>query len=860
MSQAPALACGLLCATALLAAQSNGVPEAAHYRCEYLAPPAGTFAEVGGLGFTASGRLVVSTRFGQVWILDDPLAADPAQVRWRLYAEGLHEGLGLHVAGEEIHVLQRGEISRLIDTDGDGRADLVRTVAGPIALSGNYHEFAFGLPRTRTGSFFLALNLGFLPETWWLGSSLAPWRGWVLEATPDGALLPYATGLRSPDGVSLSPQDELFVTDNQGDWVPACAVFAVRKGGFHGHPAGLLWQREWQAAGRVPSQTVPPAGVQREPAALWLPYDLSRSVGDLAWDTSAGRFGPFAGQVFAAELTLGRVLRLQLERVRDQWQGAAFAFRDDVGSAHRVCFAPDGTLFAGLTNRGWGGAGKAHGIARLRFTGMAPFAMQRVELRPGGFAFTFTEPLAADPRPEQLEVTQYEYAWWWKYGSPELGARPLRVRTLETSLDQRRVTAHLDDLRPGYVTRMVWKDLRSRTGAALRPPRVDYTLNQLHDGPPNAKPVAVEVPPPQTRQEAAEGWVALQDGRNLDAFTRRDGWREAGEPVTLPRAATQQLESAPGTQVALGAPDAAGKPALLVARFPHADVAVHAAVFLPRDGRVEFLFQGRNGVELREGADLPKGEWVEVDLEFRTAPPRLTSLRVGGKRFLQQEGRVVARDRALARSGAAILDGEGADGPLAVVAHTPVALRDLQIRSLAPRDERGWKPLFDGKTLAGWKVTGAGRWQVREGRIVGEGPPGYLHTERGDWKDFEWRARVRINHGGNSGMYFRKTFGDDAFKGYEAQINRSMAADPVKTGSLYRRELLKTQLVTGDDVWFTQRVACRDEAQGVRIRIWLNEILVVDHVDRERAFPFGHLAFQQHHDGSRVEIASVEHR
>ena len=161
-------------------------PEQRHYALEFLTPPQDEVIEVGGMDFLSDGRLVVSTRRGRVWILDDPTAADPKDVEFTMFADGLHEGLGLKVVDDVIYVLQRGELSRLIDRDGDGRAERVEAVSLDWGMSGNYHEFSFGLPRNAEGRFYVSLNLGFWSPKWWHGKAKARGRGWVFEILPDG--------------------------------------------------------------------------------------------------------------------------------------------------------------------------------------------------------------------------------------------------------------------------------------------------------------------------------------------------------------------------------------------------------------------------------------------------------------------------------------------------------------------------------------------------------------------------------------------------------------------------------------------------------------------------------------------------
>ena len=78
----------------------------------------------------------------------------------------------------------RSELSLLLDHDKDGRCDEVRCISNGWGLSGNYHEFAFGLPIDRAHDAFVALNVGFWEPKWWHGKSKAPWRGWIAFMAP----------------------------------------------------------------------------------------------------------------------------------------------------------------------------------------------------------------------------------------------------------------------------------------------------------------------------------------------------------------------------------------------------------------------------------------------------------------------------------------------------------------------------------------------------------------------------------------------------------------------------------------------------------------------------------------------------
>ena len=80
----------------------------------------------------------------------------------------------------------------------------------------------------------------------------------------------------------------------------------------------------------------------------------------------------------------------------------------------------------------------------------------------------------------------------------------------------------------------------------------------------------------------------------------------------------------------------------------------------------------------------------------------------------------------------------------------------------------GWVSMFDGKTLNGWKASqNPEAWSVRDGAITGDGDVSHLFWMVQECENCEFKAEVKINHGGNSGMYFRTAFGPGFPKGYD---------------------------------------------------------------------------------------------
>lgn len=166
-------------------------------------------------------------------------------------------------------------------------------------------------------------------------------------------------------------------------------------------------------------------------------------------------------------------------------------------------------------------------------------------------------------------------------------------------------------------------------------------------------------------------------------------------------------------------------------------------------------------------------------------------------------------------------------------------------------DASGWIRLFDGKTLSGWKTFDPGSWSVSaDGLLIGRGPRSHLFSPR-TYRNLEFKAEAKLNHKGNSGMYFRTRLMPGWPTGYESQVENT-SPDPQRTGSLYNRAKMLDQLIQ-DDTWWTQHII----AIGNRVIIKVDDKLVVDFIDEKRSFIEGHLALQQHDPGSVVQYRNV---
>ena len=179
-----------------------------------------------------------------------------------------------------------------------------------------------------------------------------------------------------------------------------------------------------------------------------------------------------------------------------------------------------------------------------------------------------------------------------------------------------------------------------------------------------------------------------------------------------------------------------------------------------------------------------------------------------------------------------------------------LSLTAFQIQPQPGKD--GWISMFDGKTLDGWKTAdNPESWKVVDGMLVGDGPRSHLFWMVRECDNCEFRAEVKLNHLGNSGMFFRTAFGPGFPKGYEAQVENT-SSDPQKTGTLYGLARVTAQLIQ-DDTWWTEHVI----ANGNHIIITVNDKVVVDYIDVKNTYTKGYLALQQHNAGSVVQYRNL---
>jgi len=477
-----------------LFATAHASPWADHFTFEKIPNPPGIDPQVGAMETMKDGRIAVAFHRGEVMIFDQ------ASGSWSLFASGLQEPLGMLVEKDgSILVMQRAELTRLKDTDGDGSADEYQTVFDDFGMSGNYHEFAYGPAKDAEGNLFIVLGIasngapmaaeirgGFseiglvdragmtVGGEWGKLKNKAgrmyarvPWRGWVLKISPDGSKMePYASGFRSPNGIGFDAAGRLLITDNQGDWRPTSPLYDVKRGGFYGHPASLVWKKDWD--GRMPLQVpVEELDAMQHPAAGFFPQgELANSP---TWPVVIPKGAlpeAMAGQTLIGEMNQPTLVRVLNDEVDGVFQTALVPmfFGSPLGLGNnRIAFGKDGSMYVGKTALSWAGD---KGIARVKWDGKPFFSLDAMKALPGGFALKFSEPV--DPATlAKIVVRSHTYKYHAAYGSPKVDEQEMQVKAAKLSADGKTLTLDLGGLRQGYLHLVDMTALKSAAGGPL---------------------------------------------------------------------------------------------------------------------------------------------------------------------------------------------------------------------------------------------------------------------------------------------------------------------------------------------------------------------------------------------------------
>jgi hypothetical protein len=404
------------------------------------------------LDFLPSGDIALCTCHGDVWIVkgvDQKLE----KLTWKRFATGLYQPLGLKVVDGKVIVLERGQLTRLHDLNGDGEADFYECFNNDWHTGSGQHSYDTCLETDPQGNFYFFKT----------GDTNTPTGGCLMRVTADGKKASiFATGFRHPIGLGMSPSGVLSGADQEGNWMPATRIDLYQQDGFYG---------DMRAHHRVKPPTI------YDPPLLWLPREIDNSAGGQVW-APEGKFGPLSGKMLHLSFGRCKMFLVLPQEVGDVRQGGAvdlgLVFLSGVKSGR---FRPQDDQLYVVGLKGWQTAARRDGcLQRVRYTGK-PFNLPvALSVHADGVRLTFNRPLDAKAAADldRYRVEQWNYLWSGEYGSKRysvakpgaVGQDEVKVLGVTVEPDGRSVFLKLEKVQPVMQMQISYR-LTTADGQAL---------------------------------------------------------------------------------------------------------------------------------------------------------------------------------------------------------------------------------------------------------------------------------------------------------------------------------------------------------------------------------------------------------
>ncbi|MEJ8638431.1 ThuA domain-containing protein [Streptomyces sp. MS2.AVA.5] len=181
------------------------------------------------------------------------------------------------------------------------------------------------------------------------------------------------------------------------------------------------------------------------------------------------------------------------------------------------------------------------------------------------------------------------------------------------------------------------------------------------------------------------------------------------------------------------------------------------------------------------------------------------------------------------------------------------------------KPQTGYRSIFNGKTLEGWKQAGPGKFNVVDGEMRTEGGMGMAWYQAKELKSYSLKLDWKLDGDDNSGVFVGFPASDDPWSavnnGYEVQIDATDAADRT-TGAVYGFKSAdikaRDRVLRPPGQWNSYEI----KVQGERLQVFLNGVKINDYTntDPARSLKDGYIGLQNHGAGDQASFRNIQLR
>ncbi|KIF71185.1 glycosyl hydrolase [Streptomyces sp. AcH 505] len=177
----------------------------------------------------------------------------------------------------------------------------------------------------------------------------------------------------------------------------------------------------------------------------------------------------------------------------------------------------------------------------------------------------------------------------------------------------------------------------------------------------------------------------------------------------------------------------------------------------------------------------------------------------------------------------------------------------------------GYRTIFNGQTLEGWKQAGPGKFNIADGELRSEGGLGMLWYQPKQLGSYSLKLDWKLDGDDNSGVFVGFPESDDPWSavdnGYEVQIDATDAPDRT-TGSIYTFKAAdikaRDRVLRPPGQWNSYEI----KVQGERLQVFLNGVKINDftNTDPARSLKDGYLGIQNHGADDQAAFRNIQLR